>query len=203
MTVSRRPNGDIYKCRRKQYPNGDCLKSGAISKRLLDTAVWEFAQRILQDPALVALKVQEKRQRRTVDGEMAPISRRDMRLNEIAEEMQNLITLAQRAPVKTVLEGVPNLLKALEVEKNKLEKEKEEVLSLEQLYKKEDDALTEFEEQCAIWRREVNTPGYEPSYKFKRRVLEFFGIRAHVWRNDGTQNYEITCDPPSIVFSTS
>jgi len=116
--------------------------------------------------------------------------------------VQNLLTVAKRAPVKSVLDSVPNLLLALESERDKLEAEKQSVLSLEELYKKEDDALTAFEEQCAIWRREVNTPGYTPTYKFQRQVLEFFGIKAHVWRNDGTANYELTCDPPTIVFNT-
>lgn len=202
LIVSRRPNGDIYRCRRKQYPNGDCLQSGAISRQLLDAAVWEYAQGIIADPKKVALKVQEKRKNRSATQELAPISRVDVRLNEIAEEVQNLITLAQRAPVKSVLDSVPNLLKALEAERNKLEKERQSVLTLDVMYKKEDAALTAFEEQCVLWRREVNTPGYTLFFKFQRQVLEFFGIKAHVWRNDGTANYEITSDPPTIVCNT-
>ncbi len=199
MTFSRRPHGDIYKCRRKQWPNGDCKASGAISARLLDAAVWKYAEGVIADPRKVALKVQEKRKGTTTVNDLAPIARRDLRLKEIAEEMQNLIAVAQKAPVPSVLESVPALLLVLEDEKAVIQKEREALLHIEQLYKKEDEALTEFEEQCAIWRREVNTPGYEPTYEFQRKVLKFFGIRAHVWRNDGKPNYEITCDPPSIV----
>jgi len=199
MTFSRRPHGDIYKCRRKQWPNGDCKASGAISARLLDAAVWKYAEGVIADPRKVALKVQEKRKGTTTVNDLAPIARRDLRLKEIAEEMQNLIAVAQKAPVPSVLESVPALLLVLEDEKAVIQKEREALLHIEQLYKKEDEALTEFEEQCAIWRREVNTPGYEPTYEFQRKVLKFFGIKAHVWRNDGKPNYEITCDPPSIV----
>jgi len=76
MTFSRRPNGAIYKCRRKQWPNGDCKESGAISARLLDAATWEYAEGIIRDPLQVALKVQEKRRERrenATEEEIAPM----------------------------------------------------------------------------------------------------------------------------------
>jgi site-specific DNA recombinase len=199
LVFSRRPNGHIYKCRRKQFPNGDCRESGAISANFLDDAVWKYAEGIIQDPSRVAAKVQEKRRENTAHNELAPINRRDRRLKEIAEEMQNLITLAQKAPVPSVLETVPGLLKALEEEKANLESQRQQLLHLEELYKKEDEALTQFEQQCAIWRAKVGNPDYQPTYQFKRQVLEFFGVKAHVWRSDGKPNYEITTDPPSIV----
>ncbi len=202
MVLSRRPNGDIYKCRRKQWPNGDCKESGVISVRLLDAAIWQYAEGVIKDPKRVALKIQEKRRKNNTLSEQAPITRRDIRLKEIAEEMQNLITLAQKAPVPSVLETVPALLNALEAEKAELEKQRKQLQHIDELYTKEDEALTQFEEQCAIWRQQVDIPGYEPSYKFKRQVLEFFGIKVHVWRSHGTQDYEITCDPPSIVSIT-
>lgn len=199
MTFSRRPNGHIYKCRRKQFPNGDCKESGAISSRLLDAAAWEYAESIIIDPIHVALKVQEKRRPNTTVHDFAPIVRRDQRLSEIEAEMQKLIIMGQKAPIETVLKTIPALLTALEEEKKTLEKERRELEHIEELYKKEDEALTQFEERCATWRQQINTPGYEPPYQFKREVLEFFGIKAHVKRRETTSNYEFTCHPPSIV----
>lgn len=206
LVVSRRPNGNIYKCRRKQPPNGDCRESGAISIRVLDAAVWAFAEQIIRDPSIVALKVQEKRQKqqqRAALGELAPLIRRELRLKEIEQEMENLVKLGQEAPYDGVLKTIGGLLAGLEKEKAELENQRQQVLSLDQQYKKEDEAILTFEQKCAMWREKLDGTDEEPDYDFKREVIEFFGIKALVWRRATTHNYDITCGPPSVLFNRS
>lgn len=187
-----------YVCNKGNQGFGYCRRT-AIRCIILDEAAWGHALEIIKDPSLVAQKLEQRRRKNPTDGEFDPINRRDKRLNEIEQEITNLVTLAQKAPSMTVLETTGKLLAELDKEKKGLLEERKQLVDLDTEYKKEQEALALFAKKCATMRTLVADPAYMPSYEFKREAIEYFGIKAHVWRVGHTPRYTISGNPPDIV----
>ncbi len=159
-----------------------------ILARTLDAAAWKHAVEIIKEPELVEQKLQEKKRQNPTDIEFAPINRR---LQEIEREIQNLIKLGQYSQIDETVETLGRMLAQLEREKIGLLEEKKKLQNLDVLYKAEQETLISFEKRCAIYRQKLEDPNAMFTYAEKREVLEYFGIKAFVWRNNHTPRFKI------------
>lgn len=191
-----------YSCGKGEQALGECRRVIIVS-HIVDEAAWEHAVEIIKDPQLVAQKLAEKKRKNPTDGEFAPLERRDKRLKEIEDEVQNLVKLAQQAPFSIVLETTAKLLAGLERERQGLLQEHAKLTHIDKEFKKEQDALLVFEKRCETMRSQLENPDFEPTYEFKREALEYFGIKARVWRVDHKPHFIITYGPPSVVSVSS
>ena len=56
-------------------------------------------------------------------------------------------------------------------------------------------------QRCAVMREKLDDPAYEPDYKTKRDLIEFFGITATIWETGHKPRFKIQFNPPEIVSS--
>src|SRR5260370_4886619 len=188
-----------YQCCKGVQGLGECQRV-IIVTHFVDDAAWEHAVEIIKDPSLVEQKIEQKRKKYPLERELITV---DQRLKEIDEEVQNLIYMGQHAQSKESLESLGKLLGHLEQEKNQWLKEQRKLQNIDEEYRKEQEALALFAKRCEAMRASLADPTFEPSYEFKREALEYFGIKAVVWRTERNPRFQITCDPPSIVSRPS
>jgi hypothetical protein len=73
------------------------------------------------------------------------------------------------------------------------------LLDIEAKKKRETDNLAAFEQRCAMWRKKLKSKNAEFTFAEKREAIEYFGIKARVWRDEHTPQFTISSKPPSIV----
>lgn len=195
--VTRKSEGKIdYRCKSSgDRERGEC-EGFIILARILDEAAWQHAVEIIKDPKMVAQKVQQQKQQNPTAGEFDPINRR---LKEIEKEVQNIIKMGQYAQSEDYVDILGRLLHQMEREKLGLLGEQAKLQNLDELYKKEQEAIAAFENRCATYRQKLEDPNACFTYSEKREALEYFGIKALVWRAGHTPRFKIESSVPSVV----
>jgi len=187
-------NGADYRCKKGNFGAGECKKV-TISCRMVDDVAWEHACEIIKDPNKVQQKLEAKKVEYQRDGDLEHV---DNELSKIAKEVENLAFLGKTAPDKQVLETLGGLLNDLTRQRLKYEKMREALLNIEEKRKKDAETLAQFEKKCAMWRWKLKEPGASFTYQEKREAIEFFGIKALVWRSEHKPRFEIPLNPQSI-----
>lgn len=201
--VTRKGNGKIdYRCKSTGDRERGVCEGFTVLARTLDAAAWADAVAIIKNPVAFEQKMQSKKQQNPTDGEYAPVNRR---LKEIEKEVQNLYTMGQYSQDADSLKTLGKLLAGLEREKLGLLQEQKKLQNIDLLYKKEQEKIAAFEKRCAIYREKLEDSNTEFSYQEKREALEYFGIKALVWRVHHKPHFSIIsegmclCVPVNII----
>ena len=120
-------------------------------------------------------------------------------MSHIEAEVKNIVELSKMAPNKLVLETASGLLNDLERKRIKFENMRSMLLNIEERKNKEALALAQFAQKCATWRKRLKTKNAKFSYAEMREAIEYFGVKARVWRHDSTMRYQIKAKPPVIA----
>ena len=177
-----------YRCKSTgDSERGEC-KGFTITARLVDEDAWKRAVEIINDPTILTQTLQKKKGKNPTEGEFDPINRQ---LRDIEKEVQNIITLGRFAQDEESVKSLGKLLADAERRKLGLLAEQKKLQNLDLLYQEEQQKITAFEERCAIYRQKLTDPNASFSYAEKREALEYFGIRALVWRKEHTPQFRI------------
>ncbi len=98
---------------------------------------------------------------------------------------------------------VKRRLREFKNDKDALEKELSVQINVHEEWKKAQQKLANFHKRCQEMREKLDDPQFEPDFAFKREAVEFFGIRAIVWRKNHKPHFDITCSPLDIVSMTT
>lgn len=195
--VTRKSNEKTdYRCKSSgDRERGEC-EGFTICARKLDQAAWEHAIEIIKDPTILEQKLQEKQRQNPTKEEHAPINRR---LKEIEKEVQNLRAMGQHSQSDEVLKALGTLLAGLERERLGLLEEEKKLQDLDLLYKDEQEKLLAFRKHCSIYREKLENSNATFTYQEKREALEYFDIKAFVWRVHHTPRFRIVSSGSCLV----
>jgi DNA invertase Pin-like site-specific DNA recombinase len=175
-----------YRCSSKasgtlnQCPGEHCF----ISLIALEDAVWEVALQIIQDPYMVDKALEAKRSK-------DPTVKRRKEIKKAIDVLRNEQNNLQRNLSRIMKEDVPDrstenaLLRELRSIEHIIEEYNSELLDDSKIHREWEATQKELErlhKKCAAMREKLKKPGYEPGFKEKRELIEFFGITATVWR---------------------
>jgi hypothetical protein len=190
--VTRKGTGKIdYRCKSTGDRERGVCEGFTILARNLDAAAWADAVKIIKDPTTLAQKMQAHKRQNPTDGEHAPVNRR---LKEIEKEVQNLMTMGRYAQCEESIETLGKVLAGLEREKLGLLQEQKKLQNLDLLYKEEQEKIAAFEKRCEIYRQRLEDPEAQFLYQEKREALEYFGIKALVWRVHHKPHFSIVSE---------
>ncbi len=190
--VTRKGNGKIdYRCKSSGDPERGVCEGFIVLARSVDAAAWAGAIKIITNPAQFEEKMQVHKQQNQTEGEHAPINRR---LKDIEKEVQNLMTMGQYSQDADSLKTLGRLLIGLEKEKAGLLLEQKKLQNIDILYKEKQEKIAAFEKRCSLYREKLEGTTTEFSYQEKREALEYFGIKALVWRANHRPHYQIVSD---------
>jgi len=195
--VTRKASNKIdYRCKSSGDKERGICEGFTVLARKLDEAAWEHAVEIIKDRHILEQKLQEKKRQSPTDGEYAPINRK---LKEVEKEMQNLIMLGQYSQCEETVKTLGKLLAQLEREKLGLLEEEKKLQNLDIMYKEEQEKIAEFGKRCATYRQKLEDTDTIFTYEEKREVLEYFGIKAFVWRAYHTPRFKIVSSGQRLV----
>ena len=117
MNAHWQEGNSYYRC--KKGHNREGCRYVTISARKLDAAAWEHAIEIIQDPALVAQKLEQWKEETQPDNDLDYVNGE---LRRIEAEVKNIVELSALAPNKMVLETASGLLNDFDRQRIKFEK---------------------------------------------------------------------------------
>ncbi|HEY0755106.1 MAG TPA: recombinase family protein, partial [Ktedonobacteraceae bacterium] len=160
-----------------------------INARLVDTAAWNEALKIIHNPFIADKALEDKKskdptaeRRRQINQDLTKNRNRqkniradlvrmsgDGKLDFETEEAY----LGELKDLKRVEQGYITALADDE--------------KIHQEWQAAEKVLERLHKKCAVIRDKLKRPGYEPDFKDKRDMIEFFGMTAIIW-NDGHIN---------------
>ncbi len=177
-----------------------CIGCSALNARTVDNAAWQKAVEIIRDPSIVDAAIAKRRTGDPTANRKKQINKDLANINAERSELQaTLLRMIKERILDRNTEGVlTNRLKELE----QLEyKYKSEFLDDSKIHQQWDAAQRKLErvhQKCAVMREKLNDPTYEPSYKEKREMIEFFGIFATIWESGRIPRFKIGLKLPDI-----
>ncbi|HET9919551.1 MAG TPA: recombinase family protein [Ktedonobacteraceae bacterium] len=190
--VTHKSNGKInYRCKSTgDRERGEC-EGFTIATHKLDSAVWQHVVEIITNPNMIAQKFDEITGKNPAEGEILPVERR---LQEIEKEVQSLVKMGQYAQSEEVVATFGKLLAQLEREKIGLLNEQKELQRIDLLYREKQKAI-------AVYRQKLEDLDDSFSYREKREVLDFFGVKVYVWRVGHTPRFKIISNAENVLSS--
>ncbi|HLI87672.1 MAG TPA: recombinase family protein [Ktedonobacteraceae bacterium] len=172
-----------------------------INAREVDAAAWARALEFIRNPELVDQRVAERRKKDPTKKKRAEIK---AKIQEIQQQQQVFRTQLRDLMLEGKLDqGTKDFLTS---ELNQLATREEEwndklidTENQQEEWKKVDKKLTEIHETCKRVRENLSDPNYVPTYQEKRDLIEFFNIRAIVWRHDHNPRFNIEARPEEIA----
>ncbi len=200
-----RKNGSVkeyllYSCGIQQALLNVC-KGCSILTTTLDAAAWQKALEIIRNPSQVDERVNALRSDDPTATRRKAINKK---LKEVREQQtamrENLaLLMVTHQPDQGTLQFLDAQLKQLADQEEGCMRELARDEDIHEKWKKVQKKLDELHMECADIRKHLDDSNYEPSYETKREILGFLGIQAVVWKKGRTPNFEIRCNPPSIV----
>ena len=184
-----RTRAPVYGCPHNSRGNGweSCPKYGIMAK-ILDDAVWQRVEQILQQPDVIAQELQRQHREDPTANDLAAL---DRALKETRNKQRNLV--ANLALVQgSAAALVASQLDELGRQEQRLESERETVLHRADAWIQAEQRLSDLEQWC----RQVAGRLGQLSYENKRTALEALGVQVRVWRSDHDPRYEITMSIP-------
>jgi hypothetical protein len=177
-----------------------CIGCSAMSAKTIDDAAWQKAVEIIRDPSIVDAEVAN---RRTADPTASRRKQINKELASIKSERENLqsdlLRLIRERKLDRNTEGVlTNRLKELEQLEYKYNSELLDDSKVHQQWEAAQRKLEKIHQKCAVMREKLSDPTYEPGYKEKREMIEFFGIFATVWESGHKPRFKIGLKLPDI-----
>lgn len=197
--VTRKAKNKIdYRCKSSGDPERGICEGFTIVAHNLDAAAWEYAIEIIKDPTILELKMQERKQKNPIDEEHAPINRR---LKRVEKEVQNVITMGQYSQNEATAKTLGKMLAQLEREIRGILEEQKKLQDIDLLYKEEQEKIAIFEKCCENYRLRLEEPDAIFTYQEKREVLEYFSIKALVWRSHHKPRFRIVSNGECLAYS--
>jgi len=175
----------------------------AMNARTVDDAAWQKAVEIIRDPSIVDAAIAERRSKDPTASRRKQINKEIASLEAEREDLQaDLLRMIRERSLDRNTEGVlTNRLKEIEKLVNQLNSEHLDDEILHQQWDAAQKKLEKMHQRCAVMREKLDDPAYEPDYKTKRDLIEFFGITATIWETGHKPRFKIQFNPPGIVSS--
>jgi hypothetical protein len=177
----------------------DCANN-KIAQRVLDAAAWSKAIELIRDQREVDERVKKRRK------EDPNANRRQIIKDELAKIQTTRATLTLRLEDPELDDDsyadVKRRLRELKNDKDALAKEQSVQINVHEEWKKAQKKLANFHKRCAEMRDKLDDPEFEADFEFKREAIEFFGIKAVVWKKEHKPHFDITSNPLDIVSMT-
>ena len=152
--------------------------------------------RYIQDPSLIANRVEALREEYKVTGDAEEIARQ---LEEVKRKFANLYKLAEAATDDDTLDSLTIRLKELEKQKHQLMCMHTEIVEEDDIKQAIQVEITRFEEWTNKVRPYFADPTYEASYDDKVLAIRILGIRAKVYPATYPERFELEVAPPRIL----
>lgn len=190
----------LYGCTAQQSLLGVC-RGCSINSKALDDAVWRKVLDIVRDPSSIDERVKAFQTSDPTTSRRKIINKKLKEIKEQQEAMrENLATLMKTSrPDRGTIEFLNAQLRGFAEQ----EEECARVLSQEEYehekWKAVQQAVDKIYEKCEEIREQKIGTECDMSYREKRELLAFLGIKAVVWKRKNQPNFEIQCNPPDIV----
>lgn len=154
-----------------------------INAATIDNAAWKVALKIIQNPSVVDKALEERRTKDPTASRRKQIKKHLAGVLKEREGLQgDLLRLIKERKLDQSTEDVlTNRLRELE----RLEHQYNSELADDDIMHREWEAaqreLEKLHRKCAVMREKLKNPDYEPDFKDKRDMIEFFGITAVIW----------------------
>jgi len=193
-----------YRC--TAHMNGasrKCIGCSAMNAKTVDDAAWQKAVEIIRDPSIVDAAIAERRSKDPTASRRKQINKEIASLEAERKDLQaDLLRMIRERSLDRNTEGVlTNRLKEIEKLVNQLNSELLDDEKIHQQWDAVQRKLEKMHQRCAVMREKLDDPAYEPDYKTKRDLIEFFGITATIWETGHKPRFKIQFNPPEIVSS--
>ncbi|MBA2288563.1 MAG: recombinase family protein [Ktedonobacteraceae bacterium] len=186
----------IYCCSTAGNMDGRCKENNFTLAEKLDSCAWSVAKEIIGDPSIVDKAVED---RKTKDPNA---ERREYIIGELSKNKASRARLMSRLEDEDLDDEtyteIKHRLKELVDMKRGYENELSKEINVHAEWMKTQERLKHFHKRCQEMREQLDDPGYEPDYQFKREVIEFFGIVARVRKTDNELEINIEREGDSV-----
>jgi site-specific DNA recombinase len=193
-----RIQGGRYRCARTNRERHNCPLPSIIAKHI-DPLVWEKASDVLRDPAIIARKVERRRD----DGSLGrDIAAMEKRLNAITQKQERLAKRVAEIEDDAVAALLLVELKALAEQRVATERERDEMRRRIADRQAEDARVLSLADWCATVNANLETLTYDE----KRLALGWLGVQVRVYRPGATDDsgtslprWEVTMAPAQTL----
>lgn len=177
-----------------------CIGCSAMNAKTVDNAAWQKAVEIIRDPSIVDAEIAKRRTGDPTASRRKQINKELANIKFEREGLQSdLLRLIKERKLDRNTEGaLTNRLKELEQLEYKYNSELLDDSKVHQQWDAAQRKLEKIHQKCAAMREKLSDPVYEPSYKEKREMIEFFGIFATIWENGHKPRFKIGLKLPDI-----
>jgi hypothetical protein len=210
VTVGRKPGSNrpikqktpyYYDCGHPQLKGGSKCPGCSIAVDFLDSCVAEYIMELIRNPSVVEEKIRQlqaqnpaqKQQQRKLKNLNAILREQETFRNNLAAELRKK-TFSERT-----IAFLNTQLTMLEQQEQEARQDLADEQKMQQQYEQLQTRISEFHQQCQVWKEQLDNSEFIPSFQFKLDALLFFGISVKVWRAGAEPRYEIYTAPPEIV----
>lgn len=173
-----------YTCARSRKLPYNC-RGAHISTAILDAAVWEYVQRLILNPELVAQEVERMKSDDPVGRDLEAVERAIAERD--AQHRRLLGNLSEFDPGSRTAQAGAAQLRAIEEQLDSLQKER----ALLQAHRRNWEIVQTQLDDIAVWCRTVESNLTTLQYQQKRDALLALGIQVFVWRQDHEPRWQI------------
>jgi site-specific DNA recombinase len=180
-----------------------CIGCSHISTKTVDNAAWQKVVEVIRNPSIVDAAVAEMKKEDPTANRRKQINKEIAALETERQSLQaDLLRMIRERLLDRNTEAVlTNRLKEIEKLINQFNSELLDDSKMYQQWEETQRNLKKMHEKCAVMREKLNDPNYEPDYRAKRDLIEFFGITATIWETGHKPRYTIGLNLPEIVSS--
>lgn len=193
-----------YLCTAKSTGTHKCLGCH-INAKTVDDAAWKKVLEIICDPSIADKALEEKKSKDPTASRRKQIKKELADLQTERESLQSdLLRMIRERKLDRNTEGVlTNRLKEIERSEYQYNSELVDDEKIHREWEAAQRELDRLHKKCAGMREKLNDPTYEPDYKEKRDLIEFFGITAIIWGEDHKPKFKIQAKFSNIVLQLS
>jgi site-specific DNA recombinase len=177
-----------------------CIGCSIMNAKTVDDAAWQKAVEIIRSPSIVDAAIAERRAEDPTASRRKQINKKLASIKAERSELQaNLLRMIKERALDRNTEGVlTNRLKELEQLEYQYNSELLDDSRIHQQWEATQRKLEMIHQKCAVMREKLNDSTYEPSYKEKQEMIEFFGIFATIWERGHRPRFKIGLKLPDI-----
>jgi hypothetical protein len=179
--IKKRKEATYYNCRTASTHH-EC-KRCFINAKIVDKEVWNAALEIINDPNKVDKALEEQKSKDPTASRRKQLNKELKKLQDEREALQvDLIRMSKaRMLDRSTEERLAKELKELERQEQGFNGELQTDEIIRKQWDKTQKELQHLHQKCIKMQEKLKEPTYEPSYKDKRDMIEFFGMTVILW----------------------
>jgi site-specific DNA recombinase len=155
----------------------------SINMEIVDTEVWRVALGIINDPYQVDKALEEQKKNDPTAGRRKQLEKKRDEAHKKQENLRNNL-IKNSAEGNLDSDTVEAFNKSIREQKeleHKFNVQLADEEAMRNQWQKTQQELVRLHEKCNTMRKKIKDPTYEPTYKDKRDMIEYFGMTVILW----------------------